>query len=376
MIARHSILVVGGYGIVGRRIAAQLAHHFPGRVVVAGRDAERARALCVELGHGSQARLIDIDAPSSITAALEGVHTVVACVAQRELHLLRASISRGLAYTDIAPRLAFWRGAEEMDAEARRTGARILLGAGLSPGISNVMARKLADVLGDVTRIETAILLSLGDEYGPDSLLHVLEAVTQPFSIVENGRQRKVVPFSERARVAFPEPVGMRIAYLCPWSDVVYYPKTLGARTATGRFALNPAWAGDAASVLVRAGARAWLRRPGFAHGNRRVVERLKRHYAGQNQFALVVTAETRGRVATMSLTGRNQSAATAAGASELARLLTIGAVDKPGVWLPEQVISPDAFFERLAQGNWHVRLEEAPRSFLATRSGRLGEIR
>jgi hypothetical protein len=43
----------------------------------------------------------------SIEAALAGVGTVMVCVTDHDLHLLRAAISRGLGYTDIAPRLAF-----------------------------------------------------------------------------------------------------------------------------------------------------------------------------------------------------------------------------------------------------------------------------
>jgi saccharopine dehydrogenase-like NADP-dependent oxidoreductase len=202
-----------------------------------------------------------------------------------------------VAYTDIAPRLAFWQGAEEMAVEARRTGARIVLGAGLSPGISNMMARQLSKAVGRVDRIETAILLSLGDEYGPDSLHHVLEAVTQPFNVLGEGRGHEAVPFSCGERIDFPEPLGSRMAYLFPWSDVVYYPKTLGARTSLGRFALEPGWVGGLAALLVRAGARRWLKRSGFFRGNRRAIDRLKRIYAGHDRFALVVTVEGSGRV-------------------------------------------------------------------------------
>lgn len=361
MPGQADILVVGGYGVVGRRIAAHLALRLPGRVVIAGRDEHRAHSLARDLGNGARARRMDIAEPASIEAGLEGVGTVVVCVAQRELHLLRAAIGHGLAYTDIAPRLAFWKGAEELDGEARRTGARIILGAGLSPGISNMMARTLADRVGRVDRIETAILLSLGDEYGPDSLHYILEELTRPFSVLEDGRSRDALPFSEGVRVRFPAPVGATTAYLFPWSDVVYYPKTLGARTAIGRFALEPPWAGHLASLLVRAGGRTWLRRPGFAQGNRRAIEWLKRRYAGQDRFALAVTVEGAGRTVTMSLTGRRQADATAAGAGELARLLAAGEVSEPGVWLPEQVVSPDRFFEALSLLGWKARIEEAP---------------
>src|SRR5689334_1700491 len=98
----------------------------------------------------------------------------MACVAQHAPHLLQSSSARGLAYADIAPGQTFWADAQRLHAEAGRTGARIVFGAGLSPGISNVMARKLKTALGHVERIQTAILLSLGDEYGPDSMDHVL----------------------------------------------------------------------------------------------------------------------------------------------------------------------------------------------------------
>ncbi len=42
----------GGYGVVGSRIAADLAPDYPGRVVVAGRNAERASATAAAIGHG------------------------------------------------------------------------------------------------------------------------------------------------------------------------------------------------------------------------------------------------------------------------------------------------------------------------------------
>ena len=35
------------------------------------------------------------------------------------------------------------------------------------------------------------------------------------------------------------------------WSDVVYYPETLGARTSLGRFAIEPAWAGRLAALEI-----------------------------------------------------------------------------------------------------------------------------
>ena len=48
------ILIVGGYGHVGRLIAMDKAPRFPGRVVVVGRNAERTQAFAKELGNGAR----------------------------------------------------------------------------------------------------------------------------------------------------------------------------------------------------------------------------------------------------------------------------------------------------------------------------------
>lgn len=356
---REDILLVGGYGVVGKRIAAHLRSTFPDRVIVAGRDLRRAEMLCRELGHGTRPRQLDVTDAATIGPALEGVGTVMACVAQHESHLLRAAIERGLGYTELAPRHALAGGTKDLGTRAQATGARVVLGAGLSPGISNLMARRLLAILGGVEHIETAILLSLGDEYGPDSLRHMLESLAHPFSVMRDGRRMEVLAFSEPRRVEFPPPLGSRTAYLFPWSDALYYPETLGARSASGRFALQPAWAGPLIAALLRGRAGRWLSRSRLTQGKTGIIHQMRRLCAGQDDFALVVTATAAGRSMRMSLAGRRQASATAAGAVEIVRALADGGVSQPGVWLPEEVIPQARFFHALSRLGLHPEMRE-----------------
>lgn len=353
------VLVVGGYGVVGRRVAAHLAPLFPGRVVIAGRDGGRAQETCTSLGHGTRSRGLDVNDAGQISRALQGVGTIMACVAQAEPRLLRAAVAGGLAYTDIAPRLAFWRGARELHEQAWQSGARVLLGAGLSPGVSNLMARKLAGLAGEVESIETSILLSLGDEYGADSLQHVLESLKQPFELFRHGKYESVLPFGDGERVIFPG-IGSRMAYVFPWSDVVYYPQTLGARTAIGRLALEPPWLNRLLQRLVQTGTPSWLEQRGLLGGQRRVIDRLKRAYAGSDRFGLRVSVRSRaGNTLSMSLSGQRQAEVTAAAAAELCRILVAGEVAAPGVWLPEQVVATEPFFDALERLGYSAQLRQ-----------------
>lgn len=187
----QDILIVGGYGVVGRRIAAELGPDYPNRVVVAGRSRARADEAATAIGHGVRGRSIDITVPSSVAAALDGVAVVISCIDQPGRTLLWAAVERGLRYTDITPHLTeLGRGAEyeRIDTAARASGARLVLGTGIVPGISNVIVRALADALGGADEIETALLLNATDVSGPASFDYFLRELAMSFDIHLGGR--------------------------------------------------------------------------------------------------------------------------------------------------------------------------------------------
>jgi saccharopine dehydrogenase (NAD+, L-lysine-forming) len=327
---------------VGRRVAADLAPDYPGRLVLAGRSAEKAGQLAAELGYGVRGRRVDVGDPGSVEAALGGVGVVMSCIDQPEPHLLRAAIARGLAYTDIAPHLMTRRPTEGMKAEATRTGARIVLGAGLAPGISSLLACLGADHVGALESVESNVLLSVGDTYSPASRTYLLEEVALPYPVRIDGTALPMRPFAGSARVNFPPPLGERTAYLFPFSDQVFFPETLGARTALSRLALDPPWLGTLLSALVGLRVTAMLRRRAGAEERlQRLTARLQRRYEGRDFYGVAVEVHgALGRVR-VSLVGHGQASGTAIGAAAVVRALAEGEVRQPGIWLAEQVVLP-----------------------------------
>jgi saccharopine dehydrogenase (NAD+, L-lysine-forming) len=354
------ILITGGYGTVGRCVAADLAPDYPDRVVVAGRSAEKAARLAAGLGHGVRSRHIDVGDPDSVEAALGGVGVVMSCIDQPEPHLLRAVVGRGLAYTDIAPHLMTRRPTEAMEAEAARRGARIVLGTGLAPGISSLLARLGADRVGTVESVKVGVLLSVGDAYGPASRSYLLEEIALPYAVCIDGREVPTRSFGGYARIDFPPPLGRRMAYLFPFSDQVFFPQTLGARTALSRLALEPSWLGALLAVLVRLRVTSMLgRRSGAEDRVLRLNAWLRRRYAGRDRYGVAVEVEgARGRVRA-SLVGRGQATATAIGAAAVVRALAEGEVEQAGIWLAEEVVAPESFFGHLAARGLVPTVEE-----------------
>jgi saccharopine dehydrogenase-like NADP-dependent oxidoreductase len=274
----------------------------------------------------------------------------MSCIDQPESHLLRSAIGRGLAYTDIAPHLMTRRPTEAMKAEAAQRGGRIVLGSGLAPGISSLLARLGADRVGAVESVKSNVLLSVGDTYGPASRAYLLEEIALPYTVRIEGREVPTRPFTGSARVNFPQPLGERTSYLFPFSDQVFYPETLGARTALSRLALEPPWLGALLSVLVRLRVTAMLRRRvGAEERVQRLNTRLRRRYEGRDRYGVVVEIQgSRGRVRA-GLVGREQATGAAIGAAAVVRALAEGEVKQPGIWLAEQIVPPGPFFERLA---------------------------
>lgn len=300
----------------------------------------------------------------SVEEALPGVGAVVSCVDQRERLLLRAALRHGLAYTDVAPRLSSIRytvgddSVLAMHAAARTTGARMVLGTGLVPGVSNVMAGAAAANVEAVNGVETALLLGVGDAYGPSALEYLLEEMTRPFLVTIDATERQVWPFTNGRVVRFPRPFGRRRAYSFPFSDQFFYPRTLRARSAIARLALDPAWLGAMVALLVRLGLPRKVQSPRVRHRIHGAIARLRRLARKRDAYALVVDVQgTLGRLRGV-LAGRNQAAATAAAAAATVRALLEDEVVHPGAWLPEEVLEPDAFFSRLAAAGLTVRFE------------------
>jgi len=349
-VSSQDILIVGGSGVVGRRIAAELAPAYGGRVVLAGRSLERAGMMAGLVGHGVRARVIDVDIPHAIDGALEGSAVVVNCIDQPHRLLLRAAIDRGLCYTDITPHLTqLGRGAafEEIDASARASGARLVLGTGIVPGISNVIVRTLANALGGVDEIETALLLDAADISGPASFAYFVQELAMSFDVHVDGHDHRRRAFSEPRIVDFLPPVGPRLSYLFPFSDQVLYPRTLGVRTAITRLAINPPWLARGLSLLSATGIVSLL----ASESVRGLLGRGKRDRPSKEgaPFALRVDVRHGSHSRHATLAGRTQADAAALGAAGVARALAEGMVQAPGAWMPEQVIAPAPFLARLA---------------------------
>jgi hypothetical protein len=96
------------------------------------------------------------------------------------------------------------------------------------------------------------------------------------------------------------------------------------------------------------------------AEGKSAIIDRLKRKYAGEDAYALLVRVEGVHGTREMSLVGTHQADVAAAGAAAIVRPLATRTMEKAGVFLPEEVIEHEAYFELLARWGYHPDCRKA----------------
>lgn len=133
------IVLFGATGTTGQLAARYLATHAPPglRVALAGRDASMLEALQGSLGPAAQgwARLVadcgDAESLERLARQARVVATTVGPYARLGLPLVEVCARQGTHYADITGEVGFMRQSiDRYDAEARRTGARIVHGCG------------------------------------------------------------------------------------------------------------------------------------------------------------------------------------------------------------------------------------------------------
>ncbi|MGW6503415.1 saccharopine dehydrogenase family protein [Nonomuraea angiospora] len=323
----NTVLILGGYGAVGREAAAVLIGYPGTRVIVAGRNPGRARPV-----PAATAMRVDAADPDDLAKALDGVTTVLMCAEIDNAQVARTCLERGIGYVDVSASHHVLAEIQHLDDLARERGATAALSVGLVPGITNLLARICAE-RSPATELRIGVLLGSGERHGRAAIAWTLDGL---------GR------LDGSWTMSFPVPYGTRTVHRFPFSDQYTLPRTLGVPAARTGLCLDS---------RITTGLLAAAGRPAAARLLRRrqvrdlLLTALEKIHFGNDRFAVTVNAGT----ARASLSGRLQSRATGRAAALLIRDLP-GL--QPGVRHIEQLVDPVAFLTELAADGFELHID------------------
>lgn len=242
------ILVVGGTGVFGSRLAAGLLEEPGLEVVVAARDLGRAEAFCRR--HGGRARALDRTAPD-LTERIAEIAPVVVIDAAGPFQaygdappvLAEAALACGAHYLDLSDDAAFTAGIVRLDGAARAQGVTVLSGASSVPALSSAAVEALAEGLEDIHLIESVILSGNRAPRGLSVVRAILAQAGRPLRVWRGGRWTEERGWSrprrERLGTGLADPPLLRWSSLIGAPDLRLFPDRYGARSVLFRAGLE-----------------------------------------------------------------------------------------------------------------------------------------
>lgn len=245
----NSVLIAGGYGVVGQQIAEIIrAHHPELPILIAGRDPAKGQALANRLGYADVIAL-DMLQPNPLQNLQP--RAVLAAVNDPHDYLLRDAIKKGVPYLDIT------RWTERMHAalaiaEQEKLVAPVMLSSAWMAGVAAVVAKDLTRNMQSVKTIDIAVLYSLKDKAGPNSTEY-MDRLATPFDVMIDGEAKSVYPYTDPRRVTFPGGYSAK-AYRFDTPDQFTLHQTANAASVAARIAFDDALSTNLLVLLTRSG--------------------------------------------------------------------------------------------------------------------------
>ena len=209
-----NILIIGGYGEVGGKIAKLLLQSYPNRIWIAGRNIEKAKDFCVQ--HKNLVRPLQLDVSEKVhPEQLENVALVIMCLEQKDTAFAQLCLNEGISYIDITASYTFLKKLEALHSLAVQKHSTAIFSVGMAPGLTNLMAMHATRQLSSLEKMHISILLGAGDTHGTAAILWILQQLNKPFSSYNN---QKVANFTNKRTVKFKK-IGKRSVYQFNFSD-------------------------------------------------------------------------------------------------------------------------------------------------------------
>ena len=170
-----SVLVIGGAGAVGRPLVEHLHRHAPGiEIVVAGRDGAKADAFAAAWDERVRGKSLDAGDEGGLDAAIAAAGLVATTTETEAEAVARACARHGVAMVSVAASVSVMRAIDGLRELAERGGSALVTEVGLAPGLTNLMARRLAERFPGARSATLVLELGLLGRHGPEAIAWTL----------------------------------------------------------------------------------------------------------------------------------------------------------------------------------------------------------
>ena len=193
---RLKVLILGGYGTFGGRLAQLLADEDRLTLVIAGRSHEKAAAFCAKLKPRATAMPVGFDRDRAIAPQLREIAPDMVVDASGPFQsygadtyrVVTAALALGINYLDLADGSDFVAGIAQFDADARARGLFVLAGVSSFPVLTAAVVRRLEGGMARVDTVTGGIAPSPYANVGLNVIRAIASYAGKPIKLMRDGR--------------------------------------------------------------------------------------------------------------------------------------------------------------------------------------------
>lgn len=206
------ILILGGYGVFGGRLAELLSDLEEVELLICGRDISRGVAFCARCNGQARVRPIALDR-ADIVAGLHAHRPDLVVDASGPFQdygadrygVISACIDAGIDYLDFADAADFVFGVPQFDAQAKAAGVCVLSGVSSFPVLTAAVLREMATTM-DIVSVEGGIAPSPYAGIGLNVMRAVVGYAGAPVKLWRDGRPSQGTGLAESLRKTIAVP--------------------------------------------------------------------------------------------------------------------------------------------------------------------------
>lgn len=208
------ILLLGGYGTFGGRLAHLLASDERLTLLIAGRSIDNARKFCEGLPRGAQKTPVFFDRNANVENQIREIapNLVVDAMGPFQVYgddpyrVVKACLANHVDYMDLADGSDFVKGIKQFESEAKEKHIFILAGVSSFPVLTAAVVRQLTPDMAQVNSIKGGIAPSPYAGVG----LNVIRAITsyagKQIPVIRNGKPATSYALTETMRFTICPP--------------------------------------------------------------------------------------------------------------------------------------------------------------------------
>jgi len=243
------ILILGGYGYTGKLLAKHLLAQSQAKIILAGRNLDKAQSFADELNNDRVSALrADAADAGSLLAVLRNLDLIL--VAAPTTHhartVIRAALDARIDYLDVQYSNKKLEILKELSAEIEQSGLCFVTEAGYHPGLPSAMVRYAATQLDSLESALTAGYLNMGKSLPySEAVDELMEGfIEYQAQVYKNGAWTKPNKWDMR-KFDFGEEIGMRTCYSMFFEEMRCLPEMYPTLKETGFYISGSNWIAD-----------------------------------------------------------------------------------------------------------------------------------